>query len=89
MSNCHWGLIAICYKDKTIEYYDSKGWKGGQFIDDITNYLKAAYLHQKGKELDLSEFKFDPHKTGIPKQVNNNDCGVFLLKVSRLNGHTL
>ena len=90
LAQCHWSLTAVSFQDKTIGYYDSLGWDGTQVIENIIKYLKAAHLHQKeGNELNLSKFTIDRHVTGIPQQVNNNDCGVFVMKVRKYYGREM
>lgn len=73
----HWALIVVFINEKRIQFYDSL--KEVFCLDAILNYLNDEWkrLHE-GEELpNLKDWKIVTSTTGIPKQENGFDCGVF------------
>lgn len=72
--NGHWRLLAVKPKDRTIEYLDSMGLPGGEYIDLLKGYLatelKDAWIEDEWTILQ---------KQRSTRQVNGSDCGVFTI----------
>lgn len=68
----HWTIGAVRPVAKTIEYFDSFGGPGADFIKQMRGWLK----HQLGDAYIASEWK-EP-RTGCAAQSNGFDCGVFV-----------
>ncbi|KAL5113968.1 hypothetical protein ACEQ8H_008150 [Pleosporales sp. CAS-2024a] len=70
----HWRLLAVKPKERTIEYLDSLGGSGCDYIKTLKEYLA----------LELKEFWDEKEwtvqsKQRSTRQKNGNDCGVFAL----------
>lgn len=65
----HWALITIKPRERRIEYYDSLGWNGEQYLSIVEDYLKSRTGENEWTLENIAE---------IPRQDNNSDCGVFL-----------
>lgn len=86
ISNIHWILGVLNITDQSIEYYDSFKIPSNQcqtqYFKVMRKYLENEYRdkqikQQIGQGLNLNEWK---NKIGnMPKQNNNNDCGIFTL----------
>lgn len=75
ISNVHWTLAALCYKEKLLKFYDSLGGEGGDFLNVILQYF--ALLTNTG----FSEWTIEVMRN-IPRQDNSYDCGVFVCQYS-------
>ena len=82
LDNMHWLCVAIWFKKKKIEYYDSM--IGGdtrglcrillQYLqDDMKQYHHPSVIH----EYDMSSWTISI-RHDIPQQSNGYDCGVFI-----------
>jgi hypothetical protein len=68
----HWRLLAVKPKERTIEYLDSLGWNGDEFIETMKEYL-ASELKEHYVEEEWTVLK----KQRSSQQLNGSDCGVF------------
>ena len=70
----HWRLLAVKPKERVIEYLDSLGWDGDQYIRKLREYLqhelKDNYIAEEWTVLELQRSS---------RQLNGSDCGVFVL----------
>ena len=60
--------------------YDSMGGYNMPALSAILSYLRNEHLKKKGTVLDVKHFAKEVAE--CPRQTNNNDCGVFILKVA-------
>ncbi|KAK3920113.1 LOW QUALITY PROTEIN: Sentrin-specific protease 3 [Frankliniella fusca] len=72
----HWALVVVNFKERTVTYYDSKPNRLTIPSNHILNYLSQESATLGRGELDCAW----RHgcATGIPRQANNDDCGVFV-----------
>ncbi|KAL6710199.1 hypothetical protein ACN47E_009145 [Coniothyrium glycines] len=70
----HWRLLAVKPKERSIEYFDSLGFDGDQYVKKLKEYLKAE-LKDSYKEDDWSVVQLQRSS----RQINGSDCGVFTL----------
>ncbi|KAF1927854.1 cysteine proteinase [Didymella exigua CBS 183.55] len=70
----HWRLLAVNPQKRTIEYLDSLGWDGSEYIRKLRDYLqhelKDAYKEEEWTVVELQR---------SARQLNGSDCGVFVL----------
>lgn len=70
----HWRLLAVKPQERTIEYLDSLGWDGSQYIKKLRDYLqhelKGLYKEEEWTVVELQRSS---------RQLNGSDCGVFVL----------
>ncbi|KAK9969753.1 hypothetical protein ABG768_027902 [Culter alburnus] len=70
----HWALAAI-------QCYDSMGQRHDDICHMLLKYLTEEHKVKKGCILEASRWTIGRMRTyAIPKQVNGNDCGVFVCK---------
>lgn len=63
-------------QEQRIQYYDSMGGGGMQYLRDLLQYLKDE--HQDKKKCPLpGEWTLVPCTRDTPRQLNGYDCGVF------------
>ena len=77
----HWSFAGIDMERKEITYFDSKGWRNPQCMSLLLDYLKNEHWNKTKIVLDTSEWTAR-HASDIPKQNNDDDCGVFTIKYS-------
>jgi sentrin-specific protease 1 len=68
--------VCIYFKDKIIKYYDSVGGKNLQCLKVVLDYLKMESRKNIGNEFNSDEWQL-LHAEDCPKQLNDDDCGVF------------
>lgn len=71
--SAHWTLMVVWPADRTIEYFDSLGGRGGRQVKVIKQWLRG----ELGAKYDDEEWTFLPSVSS--HQDNGSDCGVFLL----------
>ena len=77
-NNVHWtGLIADM-KERRIQYYDSLGGTGRDYMEAMLEYLGKEHMRLYGCSMDKTGWCLIPSKRSLPRQSNTYDCGVFL-----------
>ena len=74
----HWVLLVISPKFKTIEYFDSLGGGGDEYIGKA----KALLKNELGG--DYKEREWTVKAWGGPQQTNGSDCGVFVSTTAKM-----
>ena len=85
----HWTAAVISLQKKTIQYYDSLGGNGMQYIKVIYSFLEWEWKRRKlggGTLEEHKEWKKEWQLLGVspeeyPKQKNSWDCGVYVCAV--------
>jgi sentrin-specific protease 1 len=75
----HWTCVAVDFRLKQVQYYDSCGRRGDPVFDAIRQYLSNEHLHKK-----LVVFDFEGWANVLingPRQENGSDCGVFVCQM--------
>ena len=76
----HWCLVTVDIKRHAIEYYDSDGSKGTNFVaqrkcvDTVRDFVYGEHVATRGT---AAETFFQFMKRDLPQQVGGFDCGVF------------
>ncbi|VVC25183.1 Hypothetical protein CINCED_3A000641 [Cinara cedri] len=73
----HWVLVYVDFENKTINYYDSIGNSGYDFMKVIVSYLRLEGVHKKNMHFCFDKWRLRNVKD-CPQQQNHWDCGVFL-----------
>jgi hypothetical protein len=74
----HWTCVVIFMQEKRIQFYDSMKGDGYHYSDGLLQYLKDEWAAKKGGELpDADKWRVVGAETGVPRQTNGYDCGVF------------
>ena len=73
----HWSLVAAEMRTKTLYYFDSMYENDPLVIDTISNYLTNENIERHDEAIVFQQGTFPVE---IPKQTNEYDCGVFVLK---------
>ncbi|XP_055073934.2 uncharacterized protein [Misgurnus anguillicaudatus] len=77
----HWALAVIDLKSQTIQCYDSMSQRHDEICHMLFAYLTEEHRVKKGYILEASRWTIGRMRTfAIPKQLNGNDCGVFVCK---------
>lgn len=69
----HWTSIVVDFPNQTITYLDSMGGSGHPHVDRILHFLELEHQAVHKSSLPTWEHVITP----TPRQVNNNDCGVY------------
>ena len=78
-TDAHWFLVVVDNRKKTIEAYDSLGGTNMTVLQDIRSWLEKELI-AKGKGR-IGDDDFIPSvKRGLPRQLNEYDCGMFCCK---------
>jgi len=77
VNNTHWTLGVVRMKKKRIEYVDSMGGNGMEFMRHILRYLADESEAKRNVQLDISEWTLENRGSSTPQQNNCSDCGVF------------
>lgn len=75
--NAHWTLAVAFVQERRIQFYDSMGGSGRQYLEDLVRYFKDEHKDKK-KEEDTMEWTLVPCTADTPRQRNVVDCGVFV-----------
>lgn len=75
----HWCLAVVDFATRTISYYDSLGGSPHGCCDTLLDYLRYESNDKKNLDFDDENWRLVNSylETGIPKQQNGSDCGVF------------
>ena len=74
--NQHWTLLVAFMKEKRIQFYDSMGGSGKEYLNAIYRYLQDEHLDKKKCELP-GDWELRTCDGSTPRQLNGYDCGVF------------
>ena len=74
--NKHWTLLVAFMKEKRIQFYDSMGGSGKEYLNAIYRYLQDEHLDKKKCELP-GDWELRTCDGSTPRQLNGYDCGVF------------
>jgi len=78
MTNTHWSHIMADMVNKQIEYWDSFGNSGHDYIEATKRYICDEARTKKGWiDYDASDWTVVDHLQRVPQQANGVDCGVF------------
>ena len=78
-NNQHWVCVVVYMQEKRIEYHDSTGGTGHQYLHQVWRYLRAEYKDKKRQPMPdaCREWELVPGRGDGPRQLNCYDCGVF------------
>jgi hypothetical protein len=74
----HWTLAVAFVAERKIKYYDSKGGAGRSVLRHLLAYLDDEWQKTRGEGLDRDAWELVSTGRGVPQQLNNDDCGVFM-----------
>ncbi|KAG5183151.1 hypothetical protein JKP88DRAFT_157183 [Tribonema minus] len=72
----HWAAMVVHCQKMRVEYVDSMGGRGIEFMEGMLAFLKYEHRVRKGRELPPGWQMFSYQHT-TPQQANGCDCGVF------------
>jgi Ulp1 protease family, C-terminal catalytic domain len=75
--NAHWTLAVAYVQERRLQFYDSMGGSGRNYLQELERYFKDEHLDKK-KAADTREWTLVPCKAETPRQRNVVDCGVFV-----------
>jgi sentrin-specific protease 1 len=80
VSQNHWVLAVIQFRERKIVYFDSLGDSGRIVLSNLLNFLQDEHMNKKKEPLFGGEkwILIDSFKE-CPQQRNYYDCGVFML----------
>ena len=79
INNNHWCLVVAFMQEKRIQFYDSSGRDGMNYLEGIMNYLKDEWRAKKDSQLPESDrWKLVNNTDDTPQQENDFDYGVFI-----------
>ncbi len=78
IGNYHWVLVVVDIEQREINFYDSMGGNGNEYLHAILKWLQAD-SEDNDIPFDESDWILTDHKKDIPQQTNGYDCGVFVL----------
>ncbi|KAL7564634.1 hypothetical protein ACA910_009323 [Epithemia clementina (nom. ined.)] len=75
----HWVCAVAFIQERRIQFYDSLGSSGMDYLRYILRYLQDEHLDKKKRPLpDVDDWKLVPCDVeNTPRQLNGYDCGVF------------
>ncbi|XP_029344967.1 uncharacterized protein LOC100573040 [Acyrthosiphon pisum] len=73
----HWCLVYVCFPQKSIKYYDSKGGCNMNCLKLIMDYLMFEHIDKKEEVFNPKGWLLMNVKN-CPQQLNTWDCGVFV-----------
>ncbi|CDF37848.1 unnamed protein product [Chondrus crispus] len=77
-ANTHWTLGVINFKDQTVEHLDSMGTGGLLKVREHLMSWVRDEAADKSKPFSPNNWTMPPRD--VPRQLNSDDCGVFLCK---------
>ncbi len=79
INNNHWACVVIFFQEERIQYYDSLGWEGVNYMKAVFQYLQDEWMekHDGQKMPNVDRWKLVSTTTDTPKQENGFDCGVY------------
>lgn len=76
--NSHWTSAVAFMQERRVQYYDSMGGSGIQYLRDIFQYIQDEHRDKKKCPLpNVDDWKLVPCTRDTPRQHNGYDCGVF------------
>lgn len=75
--NAHWTLAVAFVQERRLQFYDSMGGGGRQYLQDLERYFKDEFKDKKKTE-DTRKWTLVPCTEDTPRQRNVVDCGVFI-----------
>jgi Ulp1 family protease len=82
IENTHWTLVVIYVQEKRIQYYDSYGSPGTNYLNAVLRYVGDTARKLRNTDFRKSEWVTIPGNISIketPRQYNGYDCGVFVI----------
>ena len=74
----HWVCAVAFIQQRKIQFFDSMGDSGMEYLKHILHYLKDEHESKKGTPLpDEESWELVPCLPDVPRQRNGYDCGVF------------
>ncbi|CAB9517227.1 Sentrin-specific protease 2 [Seminavis robusta] len=74
----HWVCAVAFMQEKRIQFYDSMGSSGKEYLDDLFQYIKDEHQDKKKAPLpDEDQWELVTCTSDTPQQGNGFDCGVF------------
>jgi len=78
--NSHWTCLAINFKKKRVEFYDSLGLRRDTVYVRLRDYINKEHIDKKKIPFDFHGWG-DLFDEATPQQENGYDCGVFACMV--------
>jgi hypothetical protein len=76
-NNVHWTLAVAFVQERRLQFYDSMGGSGRQYLVELERYFHDEHKDKK-KSADPRVWTLEPCTTDTPRQRNVVDCGVFV-----------
>jgi len=74
----HWVTAVALMQEKRIQFYDSMGDDGQEYLDAIMQYIKDEHLDKKGVPLpDADQWKLVTCTRDTPRQLNGKPFELF------------
>ena len=74
----HWVLVIVHMQEQRIQFYDSMGSGGEEYLEHVFRYIQDEHLCQKARLLpNPSSWCLVPCTQDTPQQGSGYDCGVF------------
>jgi sentrin-specific protease 1 len=79
ISGMHWTCVCAFMKEKRIQFYDSMGGSGHDYVEGVFQYFQDEWKSKYDGEMpDVDQWEVNGETPmGTPKQRNGYDCGVF------------
>uniref|UniRef100_A0A5S6Q7G9 ULP_PROTEASE domain-containing protein n=1 Tax=Trichuris muris TaxID=70415 RepID=A0A5S6Q7G9_TRIMR len=79
----HWALVVVDFRGKTVKYYDSLRHDGTVALKTVRAYLSTESKVKRKTNMEFRHWTFGIDEA-CPIQMNNDDCGVFVLAIAEL-----
>uniref|UniRef100_A0A1A9WDH3 Ubiquitin-like protease family profile domain-containing protein n=1 Tax=Glossina brevipalpis TaxID=37001 RepID=A0A1A9WDH3_9MUSC len=73
LSNVHWSMAIIHFKNRTIKHYDSMGSPNKRILNVLKQYLNYESMDKRKKQFETSQFIIES-VADVPQQKNDFDC---------------
>ena len=74
----HWVTVVAYMQKKRIQFYDSLGSPGNDYLQHVFQYLQDDHLDKKKRPMGTTGWELVPcDGRSTPRQLNGYDCGVF------------
>lgn len=79
ISGMHWTCVCAFMTEKRIQFYDSMGGSGHDYVEGVFQYFQDEWKSKHDGEMpDADQWQVNGDTPmGTPKQRNGHDCGVF------------
>jgi len=77
VSNVHWTCAAVDFERKSIQYHDSMGGRGTEYVQALRQYLVDEAAKFPEVQMNVDEWTLQYGSRQDPQQNNGSDCGVF------------